>query len=1333
MPLVLPSAPVSAPNPLANRLAALRRRLRFVATVRGFSWLVAVTALVLLAGGSLDWWLHLSGVIRAIFLVGALAGGGIIACRYLIVPLSQRNDDLALALRVENEYPELNDCLASTIQFMQQPGEGDAAASASLRQAAIRQAMIEASDCDFNRIIDSRGIRLAVLSMIVAAGLVTGLLVWQPAAAATALIRLGHPFGTTEWPPATLIELDPSLRTRIARGEPFELRATLRGVVPERAVVRFWFEGSNPSDHTYTVKGGKDDLIKHADPQHQTGSFVARLEPIRVQKSFRFQVQANDNVTKWQTVAVLPPVALVPFNGKASPQVRLQPPHYTDLPALDLPAGTSTIEGVAGTSVSLVAATDRPLAAAWIEYHPDQPTLKLTTLLTLLPARHPGEALTAAVAGQPVWGRVPVRVEPYGAGSALRASFVPWVSGTYAMRLVDESNLVSSRLFDIRIFPDPPPLVMLERPSASHDSLTVLPGATITLRGVAEDPVFAVRSMWFEHRTSRDDPPRARLLWDHRSAGTVPLAVFPGVMPYPVALPLPPIRLRPARVEAERRIALSTIRHEDGRPLKEGDVVILQIAADDFDDVTSGKPAGRSHEIELRIISPPALEALLHHAQEQVQQELQRLREDERDAVKKTAAVEKQWKATGKLRAEDLDNLLQAEQVQQQIRGRVGTKEEGLRAEVERIRQTLRDNNVPRGGTQARMEQVGQELDRLAREELEQIEPLLTEARKQNELAQEKPQQPQRRQRGPLAEAGEHQEEVERTLSDLLASLDPFSTKRQARAEARAIQAEQKKLADQLDKLKQEIPQGKAAEKPDQQAELERAGEWQDRLGDHLGQLLNKMDRVAAEKLRQADEKEAAAQEKMHLQQMREAQAEEERAAGHTEKAQQMEEEARQLRREAEAMQDAAQAMRQESRDLEKAAQAGRSRDAEGQMKQAGQNIKGNKLSNAGENQQKSGEALEQIAKALDERRAEDLDRLVKNLGETRKELERLVEEQDRLQKKIKEAQKLEDPKEREEELQRLAREQERVRQQAREMAQQLSRMRAGQAGQSLREAGAEMDQAAEMLGRGENADEAEQEALERLKDAVEDLDNAQEQAQDELMREKLQKIAEQIKLIKERQEAQLPETERIHRNLLQQKQWQRALRISLARQSESQAAISKDTAALAEEKLKDAGVFAHIMKKARMAMDDAAKAIKDRADMADPDKPLDDKAEDAAYQQTLKAQKDAIAHLDALLDALKPDDGMRLGGGSGGGGGGGGRNGPEGDGIPELAQLKLLKNLQLDVNKRTEELAKNCPEPAKMTPAQEHELASIRQDQADISRLLDGLTAPAKPEGDKP
>src|SRR5262249_33723934 len=144
-------------------------------------------------------------------------------------------------------------------------------------------------------------------------------------------------------------------------------------------------------------------------------------------------------------------------------------------------------------------------------------------------------------------------------------------------------------------------------------------------------------------------------------------------------------------------------------------------------------------------------------------------------------------------------------------------------------------------------------------------------------------------------------------------------------------------------------------------------------------------------------------------------------------------------------------------------------------------------------------------------------------------------------------------------------------------LVQQLSRMRAGSASQALRDATGQMDQAGQMLERGENADEEQMEALDRLQDALDDLQDARTQTEEELAREKLLKIAEQLKLLKDRQEARLPETERVHREALQKKQWADALLLSLLRQAEAQQAIGEDTMGLADNKLKDAEVFAHI------------------------------------------------------------------------------------------------------------------------------------------------------------
>ena len=85
--------------------------------------------------------------------------------------------------------------------------------------------------------------------------------------------------------------------------------------------------------------------------------------------------------------------------------------------------------------------------------------------------------------------------------------------------------------------------------------------------------------------------------------------------------------------------------------------------------------------------------------------------------------AEQEWRATDKLRPETLDKLLEAEQVQKQLQARVGPREdEGLRAELQRLQQMMRDNKLPPSSTQDRIQMLKNELDRLAREKLPQVE-----------------------------------------------------------------------------------------------------------------------------------------------------------------------------------------------------------------------------------------------------------------------------------------------------------------------------------------------------------------------------------------------------------------------------------------------------------------------------------------------------------------------------------------------------------------------------------------------------------------------------------
>src|SRR5207248_3298259 len=111
----------------------------------------------------LDWTFPLPGPVRAFLLCGALTGAGLLAYLKLWKPLKARTDDLSLALRVEACYPALNDSLASTIQFLQEPADSSKGESLALRREAVRRTLAQARKCDFKRTIDTRGLRSAGL------------------------------------------------------------------------------------------------------------------------------------------------------------------------------------------------------------------------------------------------------------------------------------------------------------------------------------------------------------------------------------------------------------------------------------------------------------------------------------------------------------------------------------------------------------------------------------------------------------------------------------------------------------------------------------------------------------------------------------------------------------------------------------------------------------------------------------------------------------------------------------------------------------------------------------------------------------------------------------------------------------------------------------------------------------------------------------------------------------------------------------------------------------------------------------------------------------------
>jgi hypothetical protein len=387
-----------------------------------------------------------------------------------------------------------------------------------------------------------------------------------------------------------------------------------------------------------------------------------------------------------------------------------------------------------------------------------------------------------------------------------------------------------------------------------------------------------------------------------------------------------------------------------------------------------------------------------------------------------------------------------------------------------------------------------------------------------------------------------------------------------------------------------------------------------------------------------------------------------------------------------------------------------------------------NQTAEASKTQQETVKQLKDFVKELEDQRAAELDRLAKKLREMQDKLENLAQEQERLQKKMKEAMKIADAKAREEELKRLAKRQKELKDQAEDLSRQLSRMRQNRAAQAASQAASQMEQALKRLERAQDAEEEQEEALERLDEAQREVERTREEAEEELAREQAAKAAEEIKRLKQRQEALAAEAKRIEKAVLQEKSWRKSLIDSTLQLSGAQEELSTETTNLAEKKLSEAQVFGRMLQKSAAAMKQAGAKFKERAVDADD---VDGRLDLKPAEEAVELQKDAIRRLDQLLDALKEEPGRAMRPPGGSNRGNSGQSGEEGssaragDGLPPLVQYKLLRTIQSEINKRTEEFARQHPDTTKLTEKDQAELQAIQKEQEEVRGLLDGLAQP--------
>ena len=1311
-------------SPLHLRIASLRGRARRLLAIHGLSLVVAGLAAFTLFACVADWSIGLAREVRIGLLVAMAALGGYLALRYVVAPLVVRFRDLDIAMKVEARWPGLNDRLASTIQFLdlERAGVGDredVLGSRALRDATVKQTLAETDAIDFRSVVDPKPARRAV--MIGALALSAGMAVYalEPRLGGIALKRLFLPFASNPWPQMTHLTVL-NAPTKLAKGDSFtvEIGVAKGERTPGSAKITYRYD-----DRETTTESLRPD---------DRGKFHGRKET--VEKSFSFTVAAGDDATPPRNVQVVPPPVVT------ATTVKLTFPAYTGLPPQTLAADKATVAAVRGTTVDLFATATKPLASGSL-------------------ARGEGQKPIALI------------VDPTKT-TTVSARFTLDDSGPITIALKDTEGFASQERdavrFDLRAIKDEAPKVVIEEPANDRD---VTPNANIPIEITADDDfgLGAIRLVYRVSVNGSEPGPEVIVpLW------ASPVATKDKPSPLPV-----------------KHQAVKYVWKLEPLNLPLNSVLTFHADARDLDNLR-GPNLGKSRELRLRIVAPEQLASLIVNQRREIKETIERALAMQKQAIPPVRDALRALETGQPLDAKRREEVKNAEPVQQQVTDRISNKTDGLEAMIRKHLDDLANLKIDTPDARAQMEEMLAAVEKLRDENLGPAAQELSRAAKGLEGAKPQdtpkgddaakgedtpkggdPAEPAEKADAAKADASKASQPKAKAKSGQSKSGETKKADADAQAgdpakadEAKAGDSAKSKASDgaKSSPSAKAQPKGKATggEKPKDSAKPEPGP--QSPLKDSLDEAAKNQKVIADELQKMRDSlgefetyrgvvQDAKNLLKQHEEAMKAAKAAADAAqkgdppdkpAGDPAKDKQADlktaadrqnDTARDLAALENKMDDLAKRLAESdpasAAALKDAAQQSRQKGTSETMKSAASKLQKSQTSDAQKDQKQAQQDLKKLVDNLQNRRENELARLVKDLKDAEKEMQDLLDRQKNNKDQLAQAKKNPDDQARKEQLQKLSKEQKKIQADLKKTLLKLQKARAELAAQAADKAQAKMAQAGQKLDEaGEEMDEADieaaakamEEALAGLEEAQDEIEEAKQDAEEQLAMEQLSKLKDHLLALSERQDKLAEETSDYEKTRAA-KGLTRAQITGVRALGRTQDALKGEATELTE-RLDAAPAFALQLKKAAAKMGAAADQLQGH------------KAETPSLADPLAAEQYASKRIKQLLEALKPDPPENGGAAPppGGGPGGqppGGRN-RGGDGIGLGAQLKVLKLLQVEINDRTEAIDEVKARKKTLTPGQQAELEGLADDQRKIADLARDLTKPKKSDGEQ-
>ena len=342
----------------------------------------------------------------------------------------------------------------------------------------------------------------------------------------------------------------------------------------------------------------------------------------------------------------------------------------------------------------------------------------------------------------------------------------------------------------------------------------------------------------------------------------------------------------------------------------------------------------------------------------------------------------------------------------------------------------------------------------------------------------------------------------------------------------------------------------------------------------------------------------------------------------------------------------------------------------------ASENIRQNQIGQASETQRRAMDNLQKLADALAERRSDDLEMTLKKMEEAAAELNQLQKDQTALQSQIESLTSKEDDPERKQALEKNADAHETLKAKTEELARRLERLAAKEAADAAKEAARSMNDAAREAKANEpqEAQKASASSEKSLDEAQKQLDASRRKLEADLAMKKFKKLQDAVRHLRDAQSPLNKETERIDLARLSEGVSARAQAAQLRELTKNQRVVREEARAGADL-IHGEGVCGYALKEVADVLNQAGDRLEKRE----------------TGTETQSQQRRALELLDMLLESLKqndptaekkdesdkpseenPDAPA---------------NKPDADGIPPIAQIKMLKMMQENLNSRTNRL----------------------------------------------